>query len=295
MVVLGQNIIKIKNSAVDWIRSTHNLVPVMNEKRFVLPYAYPCSNYIENILSNALVCSALQNVMNKHCCKQIEQVLAAGQIVTPTSFPNLSRIIDECRENLLIDELPVVIVSSKLKDINALTVGSDKKPTILLSRKAIMRLSEGELKFLFGHEYGHVIQQNLVCHTVKGLLDNLKNTSEIFGEILSDMIDVPLNQWYRCSEITADRVGLICCGNMDFVRGLLVKVEGDLDIMSGKKTNNPIAELLELNYAHPMMVKRFLALEEFGKSNVFNAFCLRKKIDNVSLENLNKKVQTIMR
>lgn len=295
MTALGQNIAKLKDSTIDWIYSKRNLVNSINDKREILPYAYPCSNYVEKVLSNSIVCKALQNIIDKNYCKQIEQILATGQEVTPASFPCLSKIIDECCEKLLINKSPAVVVSPKLKGINALTIGSDKDPIILLSRKAVMKLHEGELKFLLGHEYGHVLQQNLVCHTVKGLLDNLKNTSEIFGEVLSDMINIPLNQWYRCSEITADRAGLICCQDIDNVRDLLLKLEGNLKVAFEKKIDNAIEELLELNYTHPMMMKRFLAMAEFEKSSVFHAFCLGKKIDNFSLENLNGKVQIIMR
>lgn len=295
MTALGQNIARLKDSTIDWIYSKRNFVNSMNDKREILPYAYPCSNYVEKVLSNSIVCKALQNIMDKHYCKQIEQILATGQEVTPASFPCLSKIIDECCGRLLIKKSPVVVVSPKLKGINALTVGSDKNPFILLSRQAVMKLHEGELKFLLGHEYGHVLQQNLVCHTVKGLLDNLKSTSEILGEVLSDMIDIPLNQWYRCSEITADRVGLICCQNIDNVRELLLKLEGNLKVAFEKKIDNTIEELLELNNTHPMMVKRFLAIEEFEKSNVFHTFCFRRKIDNLSLESLNEKVEIIMR
>lgn len=295
MTALRQNIDRLKDSTLDWFSSKRNLMTFINDKREVLPYAYPCSNYVEKILSNSIVCMALQSIIDKYYCKQVDQILAAGQVVTPVSFPYLNKIIDECSKKLLIDKSPMVVVSPKLKGINALTVGSDKNPIILLSRKTVMKLHEGELKFLLGHEYGHVLQQNMVCHTVKGLLGNLKNTSEIVGDMLSDMIDVPLNQWYRCSEITADRVGLICCRNIDYVRELLSKVGGDLEVASGKKTNNAIEELLELSYTHPMMVKRLLAMEEFDKSDVFKAFCSGKKIDNLSLESLNEKVQMIMR
>lgn len=294
-MALGQNIVRLKDSTVDWISLKRNLMTFINDKREILPYAYPCSNYVEKVLSNSIVCKTLQNIIDKHYCKQIEPILATGQVVTSVSFPHLCKIIDECCEKLVIDKSPMVVVSPKLKGINALTVGPDKNPIILLSRKAVMKLHEGELKFLLGHEYGHVLQQNLVCHTVKGLLDNLKNTSEIMGDMLSDMIDIPLNQWYRCSEITADRVGLICCRNIDHVRDLLLKVGGHLEVTSGKKTDNAIEELLELNYTHPMMVKRLLAMEEFDRSNVFHAFCLGKKTDNLSLESLNEKIQIIMR
>ena len=70
---------------------------------------------------------------------------------------------------------------------------------------------------MIGHELGHILQKNLICHTIKGLLDNLNSKSEILGPIVSDLIEVPLNQWYRCSEYTADRAGLMCTRNIKFI------------------------------------------------------------------------------
>lgn len=294
MTALRQNIAKLKDSTIDWIYSKRNLVNSMNDKREILPYAYPCSNYVEKVLSNKLVCKALQSVFDEHYCKQIEQVKAASQIVTPISYPNLYGIMNACCELLMMTNCPVLMVNSRLKNVNGLTIGSDKEPVILLSRKAVTKLNEGELKFLIGHELGHVLQQNLVCHIVKGGLDNLKNSSDVLGTMIADVVEMPLNQWHRCSEITSDRAGFICCQKMDHVKEIFMKIGKPLNKVSGSSVNNALDNLFELNYRHPMIAKRLLSLECFEKSSVFNAFCSGEKIDISYCKSLNEKVQTIM-
>lgn len=97
-----------------------------------------------------------------------------------------------------IDEVPEVYVTNQLKGINALSVGTDDAPIILISRKAMISLSDGELKFMIGHELGHIFQKNLMCHTIKGLLDKLNSKSEILGPIVSDLIDVSLKMVQMC-------------------------------------------------------------------------------------------------
>lgn len=294
MTALGQNIARLKDSTIDWIYSKRNLENSMNNKREILPYAYPCSNYVEKVLSNKIVCKALHSVVNDHYYKQIEKIKVTSQIVTPITYPNLYKIIGDCCKRLLIADRPAIMVSSRLKGVNGLTVGSDKNPIILLSRMAVTKLNDGELKFLIGHELGHVLQQNLVCHIVKGGLDNLKNTNEVFGEMIANVVEVPLNQWYRCSEVTADRAGLICCQKVSYVKELFMKIRKPLDERSRNLVNNALDSLFELNYRHPMLAKRLLALDCFEESSVFNAFCSGEKIDISYCKSLNEKVQTIM-
>lgn len=293
-MILEQNIIKAKDSTIGWIHSKKNLMTLFESKDDVLPYAYPCENYIKTILSNKLVRKALQGTIDRYYSHQIEDIQATGQEVTSNSYPELYRIVNECYERLNMVDKPLVMISPQLKGVNALTVGTDKKPIILLSRKAVIQLSDGELKFLIGHECGHVLQQNLVCHTVKGLLDNLKNSSEIVGEMVADTINVPLNQWHRCSEITADRTGLLCCKDFNYAKQVLSSTECHLDRLGCDATKGSFQGLLELDCIHPMLKKRLLALEKFERSDALNTFYQKKMIDRCSIVSLNRKVQIII-
>lgn len=293
-MILEQNIIKAKDSTIDWIHSKKNLMTLFESKDDVLPYAYPCENYIKTILSNKLVRKVLQGTIDRFYSHQIEDIQATGQEVTSDSYPELYSIVNDCYERLNMVDKPLVMISPQLKGINALTVGTDKKPIILLSRKAVMQLCDGELKFLIGHECGHVLQQNLVCHTVKGLLDNLKNTSEIVGGMVDDTINMPLNQWHRCSEITADRTGLICCKDFDYAKQIFSGIGSHFGEFSYDTTKDSLQGLLELNCVHPMLKKRLLALEKFEKSDALNTFYQKKMIDECSIVSLNRKVQIII-
>lgn len=78
-----------------------------------------------------------------------------------------------------MEEIPEVYITNQLKGINALSVGTDSAPIIPISRKTVISLSDGELKFMIGHELGYILQKNLMCHTIKGLFDNLNSKSEI--------------------------------------------------------------------------------------------------------------------
>lgn len=229
-------------------------------KETLLPYAYPCDNYLDSILSNGLVRKVLQLFADKYCKEQINKIKSTGQLVSKSNYPRFYNILQSCYKSLNVEEVPEVYVTNQLKGINALSVGADNAPIILISRKAMICLSDGELKFMIGHELGHILQKNLMCHTIKGLLDNLNSKSEILGPIVSDLIDVPLNQWYRCAEYTADRAGYLCCRDCEQIYKLFSKLFEKESVVGHQS-------YMELFQPHPFIQSRLDNINEFAKTN----------------------------
>lgn len=222
-----------------------------------LPFAYPCESYLETILSIPRVKSTLESIVNDYYGHQIENIKKEGVPVTSTAYPRLYNTIKECCKCLDVYQQPEVILTRRIQGINALSVGSDSKPMILLSLKSAICLPEGELKFLIGHELGHILQKNMICHTVSGLLFNLKQKSEILGTMIADLIEIPLKEWCRSSEYTADRAGLICCKDMEYVYSLMAKVKR-------YEHQSMAPQLMELYKDHPFINKRMEVLECWG-------------------------------
>ena len=249
---------KLKSKAEQIVETVKTSKLLSQKKDAPLPYAYPCGNYMDSILSTGLVRKSLQLFADKYCKEQIQNIKSTGQLVSNNNYPHFYDILQSCYKSLNIEEVPEVYVTNQLKGINALSVGTDDAPIILISRKAMISLSDGELKFMIGHELGHILQKNLMCHTIKGLLDNLNSKSEILGPIVSDLIEVPLNQWYRCAEYTADRAGYICAKSITHIRSLF----GRLCNTTIKETNQ-IARYFELSNIHPMYNNRINQLEQF--------------------------------
>ena len=255
-LVEGYN--KLKSKAEQIVESVKTSKLLSQKKDAPLPYAYPCDNYMDSILSNGLVRKTLQLFADKYCKEQIQKIKSMGHLVSNSNYPHFYNILQSCYKSLNIEEVPEVYVTNQLKGINALSVGTDSAPIILISRKAMISLSDGELKFMIGHELGHILQKNMMCHTIKGLLDNLNSKSEILGPIVSDLIDVPLNQWYRCAEYTADRAGFICAKSITHIRSLFERL-----CNTTIKETNQIARYFELSNIHPMYNNRINQLEQF--------------------------------
>lgn len=225
-----------------------------------LSFAYPCENYLEAILSIPRVKSTLESIVKEFYGHQIESIKKEGALVASTTYPRLYNTIKECCECLNISLQPKVILTKRIQGINALSVGSDSNPIILLSMKSAICLPVGELKFLIGHELGHILQKNMICHTVSGLLLNLKQKSEILGTMIADLIEMPLKEWCRSSEYTADRAGLICCKEMEYVYSLMAKVKR-------YERQSMAPQLMELYKDHPFIDKRLEKLKAYSNEN----------------------------
>ena len=224
-----------------------------------LPYAYPCDNYLESILSRSVVKEALKTVSDKYCQDQTDKIINNSTLVNSSNYPQFFSLLTDCYHSLNVDNTPDVYITPMLPGLNALSIGTDNKPIVLVSRKAVMQLNESQLSFMIGHELGHILQKNLMCHTIKGLLDNLSDKSEVVGPLVLDFIDVPLNNWYRCAEYTADRAGYLCCRNMKEIENLFSH------ICKNQKVD-AYDRLRELSEAHPLVQNRIEELRKFART-----------------------------
>jgi Zn-dependent protease with chaperone function len=215
---------------------------------------------MELILSFPRVKSTIESIVNDYYGHQIENIKKVGVPVTSIAYPRLYNTIKECCRCLNVGQQPEVILTRRIQGINALSVGSDLNPMILLSMKSAICLPVGELKFLIGHELGHILQKNMICHTVSGLLLNLKQKSEILGTMIADLIEMPLKEWCRCSEYTADRAGLMCCKDMEYVYSLMAKVKR-------YERQSMAPQLMELYKDHPFIDKRLEKLKAYSNEN----------------------------
>lgn len=241
---------KLMSKAGNIIESVKSSKILISQKKDTpLPYAYPCGNYMDSILSNGLVRKSLQLFADKYCKEQIQKIKSTGQLVSNSNYPHFYNILQSCYKSLNIEEVPEVYVTDQLKGINALSIGIDSASIILISRKAMISLSDGELKFMIGHELGHIAQKNMICHMIVGMLDGFTKTSDFMGTMFSEIMEIPLKEWARASEYTADRTGLMCCGGIDNVYPLFSRFQ-----KMGSKSLAP--RYMELFKDHPTIDNR---------------------------------------
>lgn len=225
----------------------------------VMDYAVKEENYIGDFLDNKLVRGCLKSIADKYYGSQITVIRNEGVLLTNDSYPMLHSTYIHCCHTLKIKNPPAVYITHKLRGINALSVEINNEQMILLSRRVAISLTAKEQAFILGHELGHHQQGNLVGHTVNGLVNSLKDKSEIFGPMIQDAIEVPLKRWCRRSEYNADRAGLLCCKDIEVVKQLFMKI-GMIECVT------VYHQYKETSDDHPMLTTRLKELNNYATS-----------------------------
>ena len=135
--------------------------------------------------------------------------LASTVRVDGRQFPDIHRLVQDGASILDLPEVPEVFVSND-PFTNARTVGIEH-PFIVLSSGLVDLLDEEELRFVIGHELGHVLSGHSVY---RSMLDHLLALSRrVFflpvGYLGLRALITALEEWYRKSELSCDRAGVL--------------------------------------------------------------------------------------
>ena len=249
-------------------------------RKNVLNFAHPVDAAIIKTLDNP----AINTVFNKIVQTSIDATwglsLATGIHVGPNTYPELYKIVVECADTLGIP-IPYVIISDQVRGINACTAGTNQFSFIAISSMLPLVLNIEELKFVIGHECGHLALGHVVYHTAINMVGSVGGLIPIVGDVISKTITYPLNAWSRRSEISADRAGLICCGDITIATRSLFKLEAgllnideiDIDAYINESENvlqnSMLGKFGEITMSHPIIPKRIKALKMFYNSTVY--------------------------
>ena len=147
--------------------------------------------------------------------------------VTEKNFPMLHQMLLKACRVLDIKKIPGLYI--QLGFVNAMTMGVED-PIIVLTSGCIGLLTYDELLFILGHELGHIKSEHVLYHQMSLVLPYLgelisKATLGI-GGLVSTGILIALLNWYRKSEYTSDRAGLLVCQNVNASISALMKLAG---------------------------------------------------------------------
>lgn len=223
--------------------------------------------------------------------KQMQQMQSIA--VSPCQYPQIYAIGEECAHRLGIG-IPQIFICSALEGYACTIATDDVTPMIILSSGIVERLELEELQFVIGHECGHIHNLHGVYNTAVQLMTNalirvvleqfvatgLPNLLDAAEKIIHGGIMLFLLRWSRCAEITCDRAGLICCGDLATANSALAKLiigGGDrLKNINIQEFINQIrtvqstpVRLLELTSTHPLLPRRMEALNLFTECDTF--------------------------
>jgi Zn-dependent protease with chaperone function len=206
------------------------------------------------------------------------ELLGSAVRVSAEQFPGLHGLVLRCAVELDITE-PEVYVTQRIGSLNASTYGTNQESCIVVNSAMVDHFSDDELLFVLGHECGHIQNSHVVYQTAAHLLTRLAGGVAAWAVAPASLA---LIKWSRSCEITSDRAGLLCCGDIEVATRVIVKMalgsqklyeEVDVEAYLRQADDAPagLARFRELFKTHPHLPKRIEALRLFARSAVYRA------------------------
>src|SRR2546427_254349 len=130
--------------------------------------------------------------------------------VGPTQFPRLNQLYTDVLTSMDWSERPELFVS-QTPFANAGAFGMDR-PFIVINSGTLRLLDDDEMRNVLGHELGHVMSGHALYHTILVLILNVSlGALPFLAGIAILPIQLALLEWFRKSELSSDRAGLLGC------------------------------------------------------------------------------------
>jgi Zn-dependent protease with chaperone function len=273
------------------------------------PYAHPIDHWILRTLGSMPIKTVLDKALDTFITLQIGQFLAQCVPIDEKSFPELFEILADCSRTLGI-AIPHA-VTGPILDFNAFTAGTDEYNFIFITNALVKHYPGGEAKFVVGHECGHIAAKHVVYET---LVWAMTKTAERFlgplGKMIAQVAGMPLLAWSRRAEVTGDRAGLLCCGDIKVAERALVRLitgfaDADkVDIDDYLRRSQEMSDFHgaskfeEMLSTHPYLPKRIHALRLFARSELYYDLSGKEPPEGTELLNrpeLDRRVNQIVR
>src|SRR6266550_4324470 len=128
--------------------------------------------------------------------------------VGATQFPRLNQLYTDVLTTMDWEPRPELFVS-QTPFVNAGAFGMER-PFIVINSGALKLLDDDEMRSLLGHELGHVMSGHALYRTILVIILNVSFASLPFlAGIALLPVRIALPEWYRKSELSPDRAGLL--------------------------------------------------------------------------------------
>ena len=241
---------------------------------------------------------------NTHAVERTTRILYTGSNlrVTSAAYPAIYAALDEVCETINLPVRPELYLAWDYS-VEAVTTGVEH-PIIVLSSGAIDLLNETELRFVIGHEVGHIKSRHTLYHAVANVIPYL---AEIAGQAtlgIANLLSLPVRsallRWQRMSEFTADRAGLLACQDGCAAATGFMKLAGiplkyhdaiayetfiqqarDFEQLDYEKLNKVFKYVFSSQLTHPWTVMRAAELLRWVESDDYQTVIDRKTLDRI--------------
>jgi len=210
---------------------------------------------------------------------------------SPRQFPTLYGFLREGCEILDLPEPELYVRYSPR--YNAYTAGI-QRTFVVLESSLVNDFTDEELRYVIGHELGHIkcahVLYQMVGRMLLQLIELLGRSTLGLGQVASLALVSAFLEWMRQAEISCDRAGLLVCQNPQAAFSAIMKLgcgstrfDGEMNVEAFQEQARNHSEstgadgmgraLLFLLYSwyldHPQVVYRAKALDEWHRGGIY--------------------------
>ena len=145
--------------------------------------------------------------------------------VGPKQFPKLHSMLTEVKTTLDWEH-DIELYVSQTPMANAMAVGFDE-PFIVINSGTLSLLNDDQQRVVLAHEEGHIMSGHALYHTILYLILMLgiANLPFLAGIALLPIL-LAMMEWYRKSELSSDRAGLLTSQSREDTLNIFLKFAG---------------------------------------------------------------------
>lgn len=149
--------------------------------------------------------------------------------VGPKQFPRLNELYTDVLTTMDWEVRPELFVS-QTPFVNAGAFGVDR-PFIVINSGALKLLDDDEMRTLLGHELGHIMSGHALYHTILVIILFVSaNMLPFLAGLFLAPIRFALLEWFRKSELSSDRAGLLAAQDANASMRMFLKMAGGGDM-----------------------------------------------------------------
>jgi Zn-dependent protease with chaperone function len=175
--------------------------------------------------------------------------------------------VETCSKRLQSDSFETFIAPQNA--LNAYTFGIVEPYGVVLYAGLLKIMDADELRFVIGHELGHVCLGHTWLNSLIGGMAGIPSPG-----VGTAILYFAFRSWNRACEYSADRAGMLACGKPNKAASALIKLvaassnEDSQQVLSriDAEDDHMGSNLLEMVSTHPMTVRRLDALREYAVS-----------------------------
>jgi Zn-dependent protease with chaperone function len=228
----------------------------------------------------------LRNIASLFSDRSLRLLFLASSVrASEQQFPQIYQMMLDGAYVLDLPRVPELFIWQN-PQVNAMALGTDK-PFIVITTGLVDLMDEDELRFVIGHELGHVLSGHAVYRT---MLYALLGLVARLGLIPIAWIGLKaviwgLEEWYRKSELSCDRAGLLAAQDIPAARRALMKIAGgsrlaelspDAFLEQAREydavpdVRESLIKLMQLQgTTHPFAVVRFAELDRWASDGEY--------------------------